>query len=231
MEPIPSCMRLPARIGLIIMVATLALFLPARAPAQWWGTRASELERLAPLLNLGSGSIIAEIGAGEGAVAIAAAERVAPTGHVYATEIDPNRIREIQGRISASGLNDISVVEAAADNANLPPQCCDAIYMIGVYHHLTEPLKTDASIFEALRPGGRLAIVDFRPSLLLKPWTPKGIPANRGGHGIPENILEDELKSSGFQITQVYDHWGNSWLLSNYCVLATKSSAHDSATR
>jgi hypothetical protein len=72
-------------------------------------------------------------------------------------------------------------------------------------------------------------IVDFRPSLWLKLWTPKGIPANRGGHGIPEDILEDELARSGFQITQRYEHWGNSWFLSKYCVVFTKPATPTSS--
>jgi ubiquinone/menaquinone biosynthesis C-methylase UbiE len=140
------------------------------------------------------------------------------------------QLKRIRDRVSESGLADVTVVESSSDDTRLPADCCDAIYMIGVYHHFTEPLKTDASIFRALRPEGKLVIVDFRPALLLKPWTPRGVPANRGGHGIPEDILEQELTRYGFKVAQTYDPWGNSWFLSNYCVVFTKSGSVDRDT-
>jgi ubiquinone/menaquinone biosynthesis C-methylase UbiE len=216
----------PTLAGRSILLSMLlcggGLLAPARALAQFRGSKASEIEKLAPLLGLKPGSAVAEIGAGSGSVALAAAEKVGPGGHVYATEIDPGLLRKMRDKVGAAGLANFTVVKASADDTGLPAGCCDAIYMIGVYHHFTEPLKTDASIFRALRPGGKLVVVDFRPSLLLKPWTPKGVPANRGGHGIPPEILEDELTRSGFKIAQVIDPWGRSWFLSNYCVVLTK---------
>jgi len=214
-----------------MIIASLAALMPVRAAAQWWGSKSDAIEPLVPLLELKPGSIVGEIGAGDGVVAMAAAERVGPTGHVYATEIDRERIAQIRDRISASRLHNMSVIEAAADSSNLPARCCDAIYMIGVYHHLTEPLKTDASILQALRPGGRLVVIDFRPSFWLKPWTPKGIPANRGGHGIPPGVLQDELRHAGFQITKIYPQWGHSLFLNNYCVVASKPLTQTSAVR
>ena len=188
------------------------------------GSKASEMDNLAPLLELRPGSTIAEIGAGSGAVAVAAAQRVGPSGHVYATEIDRSRLSQIRAAAEAAGLSNLTVVESTASDTRLPAGCCEGIYMIGVYHHFTEPFASDASIFRALRNGGRLVVVDFRPSLLLKPWTPEGVPANRGGHGIPPSILEDELTRSGFQISRAIEPWGSSWLLSNYCLVFTKPS-------
>ena len=195
---------------------------PIPAAAQFWGSKGSEIEKLAPLLDLKPGATVAEIGAGNGSVAVAAAEKVGPNGHVYATEIDPERLQKIRDKVSAAGLDNVTVIEAKIDDTQLPAGCCDAIYMIGVYHHFTEPLETDASIFRALRPGGMLAIVDFRPSLWLKPWTPEGVPANRGGHGIPEDVLQDELTRAGLRLVQIYDPWGSSWFLHNYCIVFTK---------
>lgn len=222
-------MKRPTSFGRSLFILTLlsgwGLLDPFRAAAQFWGSKASEIERLEPLMDLKPGSTVAEIGAGNGAVALAAAEKVGPSGHVYATEIDPVQLQRIRDKVSTSSVSNVTVVETTPDDTRLPPACCDAIYMIGVYHHFTEPLKTDASIFRALRPGGKLVIVDFRPSLWLKPWTPKGVPANRGGHGIPPNILQDELTGAGFTLAQTYDPWGNSWFLRNYCVVFTKPGA------
>ena len=209
----------------LLLLACAALFIPSPAWAQFWATKGSAIEKIAPLLGLKPGSTVAEIGAGNGAVAIAAARKVGPAGHVYATEIDPRRLRQIRDAVSRAGLHNVTVVRSVPGDTRLPARCCDSAYMIGVYHHFTEPFQTDGSIFRALKPGGRLVVIDFRPALLLKPWTPKGIPTNRGGHGIPPRILEDELTRSGFRIKHVYEHWGSSWFLSNYCVVLMKPVA------
>ena len=208
-----------AALAPLIAVSLGVIFCAAPARAAFWSSNADQLDQMAPLLGLKSGSVVGEIGAGNGAITVAAAERVGLSGHVFSTEIDPGEIEAIRNRVAQAGLRNVTVVQATASETGLPGECCDAIFMIGVYHHFTDPLATDASIFRALRPGGRLVIVDFSPAWWLKPWTPKGIPSNRGGHGIPEHILEGEVTGAGFRLVHVYDHWGNSWMLSNYCVV------------
>jgi SAM-dependent methyltransferase len=138
------------------------------------------------------------------------AKKVGPGGNVFATEIDPALLRQIRRRAAEAGLNNVTVTAARADDSGLPRACCDAIVMRGVYHHLTRPLQVDASLFEALRPGGEMAILDFRPSLLLKPWTPSGIPSNRGGHGVPPEIISREVTSVGFERIRAIDPWTRS---------------------
>ena len=204
----------------LIAAFSIADLLPATVFA--WGSKASELDKLAPLMSLKPGSTVAEIGAGTGAVSIAAARQVGPSGHVYCNEIDPSNLRKIRAAVAKAELKNVTVIEAKEEDTGLPAGCCDAVFMIGVYHHITQPLPTDASILRALKPGGRLLIVDFRPTLWLWLFTPKGIPANRGGHGIPEEVLEGELSQSGFERVETFDRWGNSWFLSNYCVVYRK---------
>lgn len=80
----------------------------------------------------------------------------------------------------------------SATETGLPAGCCDAILLRGVYHHLTEPTAALVSLRRALRPGGRLLVIDFAPVWWLAPWTPKGIPKDRGGHGNrPETVLRE----------------------------------------
>ncbi|MGH7779597.1 MAG: class I SAM-dependent methyltransferase [Candidatus Binataceae bacterium] len=213
----------------LVLAALVVAFFASPASAAFWSSNAAQLDKLAPLIELKSGSIVAEIGAGNGAVTIAAAERVGPTGHVFSTEIGSEAVDEIKNAAAKAGLANVTVVQATASDTGLPVACCDAVFMIGVYHHFTDPIPTDASIFRALRPGGRLVIQDFRPAWWLKPWTPKGIPSNRGGHGIPEPILEGEVTGAGFRIVHAYDHWGDSWMLNNYCVVFQKPADASSA--
>jgi len=85
----------------------------------------------------------------------------------------PHAPRPLEVRISPS-VN-------SATETGLPAGCCDAILLRGVYHHLTEPTAALVSLRRALRPGGRLLVIDFAPVWWLAPWTPKGIPKDRGG--------------------------------------------------
>ena len=124
----------------------------------------SEAAQLAAVLELHEGSRVADVGAGKGAVALELARHVGPTGHVFATEIDDKRRREIQSAAAQAGLDNLSVIEAAEMDTGLERNCCDAIFLRGVYHHVTKPMETNASLHRALRPGGRLV---HRPVLRL----------------------------------------------------------------
>lgn len=180
-----------------------------------------EADQLASLIGLRPGIRVGEVGAGKGAMTEHIASRLKAPGHLFATEIDQKRLRQLVQRKIELRWNNVTVEPGTADNCGIPATSCDAIYMRAVYHHFTNPMAMNTSIFRALRPGGALAVVDFTPRLLLAPWTPKGIPENRGGHGIPPAILVEELEQVGFERVRVIDNWpGN-----KYCLLFQKPIA------
>jgi SAM-dependent methyltransferase len=123
----------------------------------------------------------------------------------------------------------VTVVEAGISETGLPEKCCDAIFMRAVYHHLTDPAAIDASLWRALRHGGLLAVIDFPPTLWLWPWTPKGIPENRGGHGIAELVVK-ELTAQGFELVRVNNDWPAGWLIPNYCALFRRPLSGDATS-
>lgn len=184
-----------------------------------------DANRLADVTHMGPGSVVADFGAGKGELTIPMAQKVGPSGHVFATEVNPSRLEAIRERAEKAGVQNVTVIEGAEKTTNLPDNCCDVIFMRGVYHHLTDPADIDRSLYRALRPGGEIAIQDFRPTIWLAPWTPKGIPANRGGHGVPPNIVVDEMTAAGFHLEQTIDPWTSSWFFSNYCLVFHKSAA------
>jgi predicted methyltransferase len=172
---------------------------------------ASESARLATLLDLRPGLTVAEIGAGAGEFTVAVAQRLGPTGHVFSTELDKYRLQDIKRAADTADLQNVKVVEAAETTTNLPAASCDAIFMRRVYHHLTHPAQIDASLFDALRPGGLLAVVDFEPSA---GSPPPGVPANRGGHGVRAETVIDELTGAGFSHVRTIRDWsGNMYLV------------------
>jgi len=211
---------------LVLSVAVLSagLGLAFSRGALAWGTDDARMAAdIAELLAIEPGSTVAEVGAGHGEMTARIAEKVGPTGHVYSTEIDADRRADIRKRVAHDKLANVSVVEATPTDTGLPVHCCDAIYMIGVYHHITDPVATDRSLFGALKPGGRLLVNDFPPTLWLWPWTPAGVPADRGGHGVSDRIVTQELTQAGFQQVRKISPWHAGFLIrTNYALVFRK---------
>ena len=184
----------------------------------------AEAARLADLLELEPGMRVGEIGAGSGEMALQMARRVGPTGHVFTNELDPERLSDIREVVLDAGLENVTIVEGSENDANLPEDCCDAIFMRRVYHHFSAPQKMNASLLEALRPEGTLAIIDFSPedAIFFVRWfagIPEGVPQDRGGHGISQKIVTEEMTQAGFRPERVIEDWIGSRFFPHYCVL------------
>jgi ubiquinone/menaquinone biosynthesis C-methylase UbiE len=201
------------RIGLTcIAVASLSLGLVRLASAD----ATEEIARLAGLMQWKPGTVVADIGAGDGRFSFAAAAKVGPTGRVYASEIDEKKLDELRAEVKRRNLSNVTVVTSRDTDTGLPAGCCDAIFLRRVYHHLTRPAEFDAKVVASLKNGGKLAIIDFAPRSGLDPV--EGIPSNRGGHGIPERIVVEELIASGLQLEQEVKDWPDD----SYCVVFVK---------
>src|SRR5579859_92545 len=194
----------------IAAIAALPLAIRSRASAD------SEIAKLAALMEWKQGTVVADIGAGDGRYSFAAAERVGESGKVYATEIDKEKLAQMRDEVKKKNLKNVDVVESGEAETNLPAACCDAIFLRRVYHHITKPLDFDASMLRALRPGGKLAIIDFPPHP--EYGKVKGVPKDREDHGIQQKILIDELTKAGFQLEKIADDWPTS----DYCVVFVK---------
>ncbi len=194
----------------LVPAAAIAFALRVNADA------ADEIKRLAALMEWKPGTIVADIGAGDGRYSFAAAAHVGAGGRVFATEIDGQKIAELRAEVRKRNLQNVIVVESKEADTNLGVSCCDAIFLRRVYHHLTKPAEFDAGLVRSLKPGGRLAIIDFPPRSGLEPV--EGVPSNRGGYGIPEKIVIEELTAAGLQVEKVVNDWADK----SYCVLFVK---------
>ena len=198
--------------------AAVALVLSAAcAGCESWtggGFRAdgSEMPRLRQVLALETGRVVADVGAGKGELTFALAREVGPKGHVFSTEIDPARLQRLREAVVAAKLDNVTVVEARASETGLPPNCCGAIVLRRVYHHVTEPPGINASLLRSLRPGGVLAIVDFPPPFFL----------SRGLYGVPAQAVIREVTGSGFELIRRFDDWPGRGPLGSYCVVFRK---------
>ena len=197
---------------LSLLLAGVAAILAVQAS----GDAADQINRLARLMGWKPGTTVADIGAGDGKYSFAAAKQVGPAGKVYATEIDAKKLEELRGEVAKRKLQNVVVVDSKEADTNLPTGCCDAIFLRRVYHHLTKPAEFDGNLVRSLKPGGRLAIIDFPPRAGLDPV--EGVPSNRGGHGIPQKIVIEELTAAGLQMEKVVNDWPDD----DYCVLFLK---------
>jgi predicted methyltransferase len=206
-----TCFHLQRRSFIIALV--LSAFIVALGCGEE-NTYQEEADRLALLLNWHPGSVVADIGAGDGQITLAAAQHVGTAGRVYTTELDTKKLAHLQ-ELAAKEKN-ITALQAGETQTNLPPECCDSIYMRLVYHHLTQPAETDASLFKSLKPGGMLAVMDREPPAGSS--RVEGVPENRGGHGMPRKILIEELTAAGFQVVKSPVDWPSKL----YCVVFRK---------
>jgi ubiquinone/menaquinone biosynthesis C-methylase UbiE len=214
---------MPRNLGIIALL--LLLFVPAAAQqtALTEGQiKAADLEvpELVTLLNLKPGMTVADVGAGFGAWTVRLARVVGPSGRVYATDIGAAQLAGLRDYVTREGLTNVTVIEGAAHTTNLPALCCDAILIRDAYHHLTEPDKILASLAAALKPGGRLAVIDFPPRP--KSDVPAGVAANRGGHGVPPEVVEREGATVLTHVRTIANFAPNSQPASLFLVLFVK---------
>jgi ubiquinone/menaquinone biosynthesis C-methylase UbiE len=119
-------------------------------------TRALQIMQIAP------GMTVADIGAGSGYFTERLARLVGPTGRVFATDIQPGMIDLLKRRLSAQTIQNVSVILSEPSNPLLPDGTIDLALMVDVYHELGDPQTVLKHIRTALKPDGRLVLVEYK---------------------------------------------------------------------
>ena len=180
----------------LLLLFVLAFVPPGVAAAQRTAAPPTDGERIFEAIGLKAGLTICEMGAGDGELTIAAAKIAGSDGKVYTSELGEDRVKALREKVAASGLSQITVVGGDANKTNFPDGACDVLFMRSVYHHFADPAAMNASIFASVKPGARVAVVDFTP-----PDKEAPTPAERGKdgmHGVTPETTSRELKAAGF---------------------------------
>jgi ubiquinone/menaquinone biosynthesis C-methylase UbiE len=150
-----------------------------------------QIDRVMDLLKIGPGKNVADIGAGSGWFTVRAARRIAPTGTVYAEDINAEAIRSIENRAATEKLPNVTTILGKPDDLKLPPASVDAVLLLKVYHEIAHPIPLMQQLRAGLRPGARVGIID----------------RNGDGvdHGIKEHIVELEMEAAGYKRVGRYD--------------------------
>jgi ubiquinone/menaquinone biosynthesis C-methylase UbiE len=153
---------------------------------QGMGTDA-EFARIAELIGATAGKTVADVGAGgAGLITYPLAERVGPSGRVYATEVKEPQVDSLRKGAKRRGLENVEVVFGTQQDMGLPPQCCDGLLLRLVYHAFDEPTQMLESLRRSMKPGGLVLVIDFRPR--------------------PDQLTRD-MGSVGFDRVEVFERW------------------------
>lgn len=136
------------------------------------------------------GQTAADLGCGNGYHTLPLARAVGADGLVYGVELQPQYLVMLQKRAETAGLANVVGVESTVDDAMLPDASCDLVLMVDVYHELSHPVRVMQSVRSALKPGGRVVLVEFRaedPAVPIKPE-----------HTMTKAQMLRELASHGF---------------------------------
>lgn len=147
------------------------------------------------LLRIQPGQTVADIGAGSGYYTRLLSKSVGPAGKVYATDIQPEMIRLLEERIRREKLSNVTSVLCTETDPRLPPESIDLALLVDVYHEFARPQEMLRGIRRALKPGGRLVLIEFRKE---DPAVPI-----REEHKMSVAEARSEVESEGFAFDRV----------------------------
>jgi protein-L-isoaspartate O-methyltransferase len=161
--------------------------------------RESEEQPSAAIKALGikPGMIVADVGAGSGYYTVRLAKAVGLGGRVYATDIQPEMIVHLQRRLEGERIENVELVQSTETNPRLPDRQFDLVLMVDVYHELSRPQEVLQRLRSALKPDGRLVLIEFRKE---SAWVPI-----REEHKMSVKEARIELEAEGYRFDRVID--------------------------
>ena len=153
--------------------------------------RAGEAAKVMDLLDIRPGMAVADIGAGAGYYVGHLSHRVGSEGRVFAQDLERRTLDRLGRRVSRERLSNVLFVLGAPHDPRLAPRSVDLALLVHMYHEIAQPYGLLANLAPAMRPGGRVAILDSDGPVL--------------DHGTPRALLSCELAAVGYR--EVAWHW------------------------
>lgn len=169
--------------------------------AEWLLRRNREDEenaaRMLEELRIQPGWTIADIGCGNGYHALTMAVKTGGSGRILAVDIQPQMLEMLQARAAGRGIRNIETITGKPWDPMLPPASCDLILLVDVYHEFSHPEHMLRAIRAALKPGGQVALVEFRSEDESVPIKPE--------HKMSKEQIRREWLPMGFEIVREFD--------------------------
>jgi len=144
-----------------------------------------------PYLELKNGDSVADLGAGGGYFSIKLAKAVGNTGKVYAVDINPESIAYIRKSVLELNIHNVEAVLGTYDDSTLSPGSVDLVFIRNAYHDFQNRVKYFARLKSVLKPGGRIAVIDYDPAKL-------GFFRKLIGHALDEKTIIEEMNQAGY---------------------------------
>lgn len=147
------------------------------------------------LLGLKPGMVVADVGAGVGYYTIRMAKKVGPEGKILAQDIQPEMLSILRKRLAAENVTNVEPLLGTESEPKLPPASCDLILMVDVYHEIAQPQRMLRKLREALKPEGRLVLLEYRKE---DPYVPI-----RAEHKMSVSEAKLEVEDEGYLLDKV----------------------------
>ncbi len=169
--------------------------------AEWLMRRVREAEegpsQMREQLHVKPGMVVCDMGCGNGYHTLPLAEMVGEKGKVYAVDVQPEMIEMLKQNIESKGLKNIVPINSLYHDPKLPPNTCDMILLVDVYHEFSHPVQMLAGMRAALKPDGQLVLVEFRAEDENVPIKPE--------HKMTKAQINKEMNANGFKLVREYD--------------------------
>lgn len=174
-------------------------------------SREQELERtwkvaeMFEAAGLKEGSVVAEVGSGPGFWVLRLARAVGSSGQVYGVDLKESAVKQLREKVTKEGLTNVTAILGEPDNPKLPANALDAVLIVNAYHEVEKYTQVLEHVRTALKPGGRLVVVDVMPR---KTRTrPRAIQTKN--HVLAPDLAEPEIRQAGFEIVARLDDFIN----------------------
>jgi ubiquinone/menaquinone biosynthesis C-methylase UbiE len=155
-------------------------------------------DEILEVLALQQGQKVADIGAGGGYFSLRFAEAVGRDGRVFAVDTNPKFLEFIKNSAREKGLDNVETVLTTEDNPHLPEKSIDLIFMRNVCHHLSNRVEYFKRLKGALKPRGRIALIEYRAGGRFSFH-------RRFGHYVPKEVIIEEMKDAGYRLEKDLD--------------------------
>jgi precorrin-6B methylase 2 len=148
-------------------------------------------------LAIRAGMVVADVGAGTGYMSLRLAKRVAPSGKVYANDIQPEMLRRLRENAANAGITNIETVQGEEADPKLPAGRMDLVLLVDVYHEFSKPRQMIDKIRDSMKADGRLVLLEYRKE-------DPNVPI-REEHKMTVAEVKAELEPEGFVLSQVIE--------------------------
>jgi ubiquinone/menaquinone biosynthesis C-methylase UbiE len=159
--------------------------------------REEEPSKAITALGIKPGQVVADVGAGSGYYTVRLAQQVGTSGKVFAVDIQPEMLTLLRQRVARERLTQVEVSQGIETDPRLPQNQLDLILMVDVYHELARPQEVLRQLRTALKPDGRLVLIEFRKE---SAWVPI-----REEHKMSVTEARMELEAEGYRFDRVID--------------------------